>query len=81
MKRIFGVLLMMSGICWGQDGGPLNGLAALHPGVTSERASSWDRSGGNADFVVVKSGATVPLAQIGGAGEIDRRFLRNRLRI
>ena len=71
MKRILSVLLTMSAICWSQDTGPLNGLATLHPGVTSERASSWDRSGGNADFVVVRSGATVSRWQkSSGAGEI-----------
>ena len=46
VKRMLGVLLTMSAICWAQDTGPLNGLATLHSGATSERASSWDRSGG-----------------------------------
>jgi hypothetical protein len=75
VKRIFGALLIMSTVCWAQDSGPLNGLATLHPGVTSERASSWDRSGGNADFVVVKAGATVPLADVAGAGEIRHMWV------
>jgi len=70
VKGISFLLLTMTAICWAQDTGPLSGLATLHSGITSERASSWDRSGGNADFIVVKSGATVPLAEIGGAGEI-----------
>lgn len=70
MKRIVGLLVLINAICCAQDSGSLNGLATLRPGVTSERASSWDRSGGNADFVVVKAGSTIPLAEISGPGEI-----------
>ena len=32
----------------------------------SRRASSWDRSGGNADFLVVASGETAVLLEHGG---------------
>ena len=68
--RIVTLLVLVNAMCWAQDSGSLNGIATLRPGVTSERASSWDRRGGNADFVVVKSGSTIPLAEIRGPGEI-----------
>src|ERR1700759_5435432 len=34
----------------------------------SQRSSSYDRSGGNADFVKVNPGATVPLLEVNGPG-------------
>src|SRR5206468_4290876 len=40
VKRMLGVLLTMSAICSAQATGPMNGLATLDPGVTSQRASS-----------------------------------------
>jgi len=48
-------------------GGSLARLARLRP-FRSRRLSSWDRRGGNADFVVVEPGATAVLGQIEGAG-------------
>jgi hypothetical protein len=42
----------------------------LRKGVTSGRASSWDQTGGNADSVFVKAGATITLADLKGAGSI-----------
>ncbi len=53
----------------GQPGSPLDGLANLSDAV-SRRASSFDRSGGNEDWVEVKAKSTVTLAQIQGAGSI-----------
>ena len=47
----------------------LYGLANLTDAV-SKRASSADRSGGNADWVEVKAGSTATLADIKGAGSI-----------
>ncbi|MBN1344845.1 MAG: DUF2961 domain-containing protein [Phycisphaerae bacterium] len=38
------------------------------------RASSWDRSGGNRDYVTVKPGETVTLADIAGAGCIKHIY-------
>ena len=35
-----------------------------------QRASSWDRSGGNADFWVLDPGETRPLAEVTGPGSI-----------
>ncbi len=49
---------------------PLGELARLRD-VRTRRASSWDRSGGNNDFLVVKPGQTVILADIQGAGCIN----------
>jgi hypothetical protein len=53
----------------GQPGSPLDGLSNLSDAV-SRRASSYDRSGGNDDWVEVKAKSTVTLAQIQGAGSI-----------
>lgn len=64
------IVLFVGAICSAQESGPFSGLANLRPGVATERASSSDRSGGNADFVKLVAGATVPLAEITGAGEI-----------
>lgn len=49
---------------------PLGNLARLRD-VRTRRASSWDRTGGNNDFLVVKPGQTVVLADIEGAGCIN----------
>lgn len=47
--------------------GPLARLSEIVP-ARSRRVSSYDRSGGNADFVRVEPGETFTLAEIGGAG-------------
>jgi hypothetical protein len=54
--------------------------------VTSHRASSWDRSGGNDDFAIIAPGAVLPFAEIAEPGVIrhlwltaesaDQQFLR-----
>jgi hypothetical protein len=75
MKYLLAGILVISTVCGAQQPGPLTGLATLHPGVNSARASSWDRAGGNADFVEIKAGATVPLAEISGAGEIRHLWI------
>jgi hypothetical protein len=46
---------------------PLSGLATLRD-AQSHRASSWDRSGGNRDWIVIEAGQTATLADIAGAG-------------
>ncbi len=51
-------------------GSPLGELARIR-NVTTRRVSSWDRTGGNMDFLVVPAGATVTLADISGAGCIN----------
>ena len=66
---LFGFLLCLSALAFGQQNSPLDGLAKLSDAV-SKRASSADRSGGNADWVEVKAKSTVTLADIRGAGSI-----------
>ena len=51
-------------------GSPLGELARIR-NVTTRRVSSWDRTGGNMDFLVIKPGETVTLADIHGAGCIN----------
>jgi hypothetical protein len=46
---------------------PLSGLPTLRSYV-SRRASSWDRSGGNNDWVPLKPGGTVTMAALDGPG-------------
>jgi hypothetical protein len=69
MIRTMGILLCFSAFVLGQQNSPLDGLANLSDAV-SRRASSADRSGGNADWVEVKAGSTATLADIKGAGSI-----------
>jgi Protein of unknown function (DUF2961) len=69
MIRIVSFLVCFSALALGQQNSPLDGLANLSDAV-SRRASSADRSGGNADWVEVKNGSTVTLADIKGAGSI-----------
>lgn len=45
-------------------------LARLRPGVRRRRASTWDRSGGNDDFVTLAPGATVVLGEDDGPGQV-----------
>jgi hypothetical protein len=47
--------------------GPLSNLALIVD-ARSKRISSYDRSGGNADFVPIEPGETRVLAEMGGAG-------------
>jgi len=51
-------------------GSPLGELPRIR-NVTTRRASSWDRTGGNRDFLQLKSGEKAPLADIRGAGCIN----------
>jgi hypothetical protein len=51
-------------------GSPLGELARIR-NVTTRRVSSWDRTGGNMDFLVVRPGEQVSLADIAGAGCIN----------
>jgi len=67
--RIVGILVCLSTLVFGQQNGPLDGLADLSD-AASRRASSADPTGGNADWVQVKAKASVTLADIKGAGSI-----------
>jgi hypothetical protein len=51
-------------------GSPLGELARIR-NVTTRRASSWDRTGGNMDALTIQAGETVTLADIAGAGCIN----------
>jgi len=54
--------------------GSLAGLARIRD-YTSRRISSWDRTGGNRDFVLVPPGERVRFAEIGGAGIVRHVWL------
>jgi hypothetical protein len=62
------VLLLLCSYACAQTG-PLNGLANLSE-ATSHRASSFDRSGGNDDWIAIKGHATATLAEVSGSGSI-----------
>jgi hypothetical protein len=51
-------------------GSPLGELARIR-NVRTLRASSWDRTGGNRDCLIVRPGETIQLADIQGAGCIN----------
>jgi hypothetical protein len=51
-------------------GSPLGELARIR-NVTTRRVSSWDRTGGNMDFLVIKPGEMATLADIEGSGCIN----------
>jgi hypothetical protein len=53
----------------------LNNLALISPGVRTKRISSYDRSGGNADFVRIETGETKALAEIAGPGIIKHIWI------
>jgi len=69
MIRLISFLVCFSALTLGQQNSPLDGLANLSNAI-SRRASSADRSGGNADWVRLKAGSTAILADIKGAGSI-----------
>ena len=49
---------------------PLGNLPRIR-NVKTKRVSSWDRTGGNDDFIIVNPGETAVLADITGAGCIN----------
>jgi Protein of unknown function (DUF2961) len=69
MFRLWIVVAVAGLAAQGQESGPLSGLAVLK-NSESKRISSWDRSGGNADFLGVPGNSTLELAEITGAGAI-----------
>jgi hypothetical protein len=56
---------------------PLGGLARLRD-VRTKRASSWDRTGGNKDFLVVQPGETATLSDVEGPGCINHIWCTHR---
>ena len=55
------------------QGALLDNLFALQTTKTA-RLSSWDRNGGNNDWVLIAPGATITLAEIPGAGIVRRVY-------
>ncbi len=51
----------------GVGASPLRGLARLRD-CRRKRISSWDRKGGNVDFIPIPAGKTIDIARIKGAG-------------
>jgi hypothetical protein len=48
--------------------GSLSGLAKMRKGISSKRSSSFDRTGGNADYWVVPARQTITLSAMKGSG-------------
>lgn len=55
--------------------GALANLAKIDNSVRTRRASSWDVTGGNRDFVVVPPGSEATLADIAGAGKVTHIWM------
>ncbi len=68
MHRVMALVLCLSSLTFAQNS-PLSGLADLSI-ASSRRASSFDRSGGNDDWIAVKAHSTATLAEIKGAGAV-----------
>ena len=68
MPRVVALVLCLSSLTFAQNS-PLSGLADLS-NANSRRASSFDRSGGNDDWIAVKAQSTATLAEIKGAGAV-----------
>jgi len=54
---------------------PLNDIYKLQDGIKTKRISSYDRSGGNADKLVIGAGETATIAQMNGAGIIKHIWI------
>ncbi|MFA5788203.1 MAG: glycoside hydrolase family 172 protein, partial [Actinomycetota bacterium] len=48
----------------------LSSLPRLRPGVRRKRASTWDRTGGNTDSILIFPGTTAVLAEDSGPGQV-----------
>jgi len=55
--------------------GPLSNLARLQDQIKTKRVSSYDRTGGNKDFIRLAPGETAELASIDGAGIIKHIWM------
>lgn len=67
---LLGSTSLVSAAAFAQGADALGHMADLESGIKSKRIASWDKSGGNADFLQVKAGATVTLAEMSGAGSV-----------
>ena len=65
--------LLAQGGC-GKQGGPLDGLYLLKDSKTS-RVSSYDRSGGNHDWITIAPGEAKTLFEVSGTGVIRRFYV------
>jgi hypothetical protein len=54
---------------------PLGGIYQLREQIKTKRISSFDRSGGNADFIPIPAGQAVDIATIPGAGIIKHIWI------
>lgn len=54
---------------------PLGGISQLREGIKTKRISSYDRTGGNKDFIVIKSGETSAIAAVSGPGIIKHIWI------
>lgn len=54
---------------------PLDRLALLRPGIRTKRISSYDRTGGNHDCILIKSGETSAIAEMTGAGIVKHIWI------
>lgn len=54
---------------------PLGAIYHLGNGIRTKRISSYDRTGGNADFIPIPAGQTVEIASIHGAGIIKHIWI------
>src|SRR5690606_41317243 len=55
--------------------GPLSTIFELKDGIKTKRISSYDRTGGNDDKIVIKAGETAEIANISGAGIIKHIWI------
>ncbi|MFC5465513.1 glycoside hydrolase family 172 protein [Lederbergia graminis] len=55
--------------------GPLSNIFELKDGIKTKRISSYDRTGGNDDKIVIKAGETAEIANISGAGIIKHIWI------
>ena len=55
--------------------GPLEGISDIRNSVRSKRISSYDRTGGNDDYIPIGAGETAILADIPGAGIIKHIWI------
>lgn len=79
MKRYFSLIIfiLLSGYTFSQESGnEMIQIAKIKTGIKSRQVSSYDKTGGNADFVGgIKDGARFDLLNVKGAGTITRIWI------
>ncbi len=71
----FGLLIALSSVLLAQDFGDLKDLARIKTDVKSKRVSSYDRTGGTADFLRIAAGSTAELFNVQGTGIITHIWI------